>query len=466
MKPSISETPARWLPLLFFTVIGVIFVLHMAAYVDPDLFFHIKEGEKLVVLGRFPVLEEFSFTAAGKEMVATEWLADAGSFLIFRAAGYPGLVLFHAVLFLAALAVLFRFMRDDLPPSMRFLLVALAAFGLMNFIAVRVHAFTILFMSLYLFAIRLWEDGRRWVPWAMAAGLLVWVNIHGGFMLGWVTLGLVCLLEFKNTKRLVALAPWGLGTALCCVHPNGMTALLYPIWFMAMPPAGRSMILEWKPLDCSHPSSIPYLVMIGALCWVGIGAQRRAFPWALLTLMLLALGLRGRKLLPIFTLSAAASLSLTLRQSVLKPWQGRLCVTATAAILLAMGFLERKAPSSPNWRDWESGYPRAAAEFVSSRHPDARIFHPYTWGGYLIYKLSPKTKVFIDGRLDPYWSLLPNDYTTIMECLPGWRDRLADWAIDVAVLPRTTRLAHALGADPRWRPVFDDANTVVFALQR
>ena len=434
----------------------------MFSHVDPDLFFHIKEGEKLIRQGRFPVVEEFSFTVPGKAMVATEWLADVEMYLVFSACGYAGLVVFHTLLLLAALAVLWRFLRDDVAPPMRYLFLSMAAFAFLNFVAVRVHAFTIFFLSLYLFWARLWDEGRRWAPWAMAGGLLVWVNLHGGFMLGWVLLGLVCLLRFKETLKSADLAPWAAGTLLCLVHPNGATAFVYPIWFMALPPVGRSLILEWKPLDFTQLSASPYLLIIGGLCWAGLGVQRRKFPWAALTLVLLVLALRSRKLLPLFSVTALATLGLRLRGTSLKARQGRFCAAGALGFLLAMSWLEWGLARARPWRDWEGGYPRAAVEFFNARYAGRRLFHFYDWGGYLIYKLAPKTKVFIDGRLDPYWALLAGNYTDIIEARPLWKELLDAYAIEAALLPPTTRLAHALNEDSRWRAVYGDDKAVLF----
>lgn len=443
-------------------VLGIIFSIHMFAHVDPDLFFHIKEGEKLLLAGRFPLTEEFSFTAAGKAMVATEWLAQAQMYLVEKAFGYTGLVMVYTLLFLASLAVLFYFLRDEVDPPLLYLLVSLAAFSFLNFVAVRVHAFSILFVSIYLLWAKLWEQGRPWASWAMAAGLLLWVNMHGGFMLGWVILGLVCLRSFQETRSLFALAPWAVGTLLCFIHPNGATAFVYPLWFMALPPPGRAMILEWKPLDFGHPSALPYLLLLAGLCWVGLASLRRKFPWGWLTLLLLILSLRSRKLLPFFSLAAAMTLGLQLSSVRLTLWPRRFCLTAVLAALLAMGFLEKNFSRRQPWRDWESSYPKDAVAFLASRYPGLRLFHPYHWGGYLIYKLAPHTPVFIDGRLDPYWSLLAGEYDDVMETRAGWKKILDDYGIEAALLPPTARPAHALNEESSWRAVYVDAKAVLF----
>lgn len=449
------------LPASFFAFLGLLFSLHMFAHVDPDLFFHIKEGEKLIEQGRFPLTEEFSFTAPGKAMVATEWLAHAEIYSIFQAFGYSGLVFVHTLLFLAALVVLFHFLKGDVPEPTRYFLVSLAAFALLNFVAVRAHVFTILFMSLFLLWIRRWEEGKRWAPWAMAGSLLFWVNVHGGFMAGWGMLLLVCLLSFKQSRKTSDLAPIALGTFLCFLHPNGPTAFVYPLWFMVLPPDGRSIILEWMPLDFAQASATPYLLILGVLCLVGLGGLRRKFPWAALTLGLLLLSLRGRKLLPLFSLTAIAALGLSLRQTALKKWQTRLSAVGAVAVLLALSALEVGFARGKPWRDWEGAYPKAAAEFFAGHYAGRRLFHDYSWGCYLIYKLAPATKVFIDGRLDPYWSLL-GDYSVMMEGRPGWRALLDSWAIEAALVSPNTPLAQLLGEDRRWRSVYRDPKAVLY----
>ncbi len=449
------------LPACFFAFIGLLFSLHMFAHVDPDLFFHIKEGEKLIEQGRFPLTEEFSFTAPGKAMVATEWLADAEIYPIFRAFGYGGLVFVHTLLFLAALIVLFHFLKGDVPEPVRYLLVSLAAFALINFVAVRAHVFTILFWALSLLWIKRWEEGRRWAPWAMAVSLLFWVNVHGGFMAGWTVLGAVCLLSFRHSRKAADLAPWALGTFLCFLHPNGPTAFVYPVWFMVLPPAGRSIILEWMPLDFSELSATPYLLILAALCLVGVGALRRKFPWAALTLVLLLLAIRGRKLLPLFSFTAIAALGLSLRQAPLKKWQVRLCAAGALAVLLALSALEAGFARGKPWRDWEGSYPKVAAEFFAGHYAGRRLFHDYSWGCYLIYKLAPNTKVFVDGRLDPYWPIL-GEYSVIMEGRPGWQALLDGWAIEAVLVSPGVALARLLQDDRRWQNVYSDPKAVLF----
>ena len=445
---------------------AALFCARMLVHVDPDLFFHLKEGGRVLSEGRLPLVEDYSYTRAGKAMVATEWLSGAAFAGLFRAGGYPAVAAFNALLLVAALWLMTRVWDDVAPPEpLGALLAALAAFAFLNFALAKVQNFTFFFFALFLYWARLWERGRRWVPWAMAAALLPWVNLHGGFLLGWVLLAGVCGRDFLETRRPRALTPWALGTFACFLHPNGATAFVYPIWFFFAAPAGRGLILEWRPLGPAW-SAAPYALLLAGFLAARTDRLRSRFPWAALVFVFLVLGLRTRKMLPFFALGAGAAMGLAWARASLGRRGERLCLAGAAALLLAIGAVEAGearalAPLGPV-SDMEREFPRVAAEKVAALYPGRRLFHPYDWGGYLVYKVAPGVPVFIDGRLDPYWTLL-GDYETLIHAAPGWRDLAARYGVETALLPAGSPLAKALDADPEWKAVGTDGRAKVYA---
>ncbi|MCX5795268.1 MAG: hypothetical protein NTY77_07240 [Elusimicrobia bacterium] len=456
------DVRSRLLAAAFLALLGALAALKMGRSVDNDLFWQLKDGERVVLQRHLPVVEEYSFTAQGRSMVAIEWGAEAVSYLVFRLGGYGALVLFNTVIFMAVFALLLALLHRHLPLMESLCLLCLAAFALLNFYAVRAQNWTFLLFALFLYWAALWEDGAAWVPWAMAAVLLPWANMHGGFMVGVFILALLCLRRAWETRRLAALAPLGLGLLLCCAHPNGVTALVYPLWFMAAPPPGRAMITEWKPVDFADKTASPYLLILAFLLWLGLGSAGARFPWAVLTLALAVLALRGRKLLPEFTMAALASLAFQFADAH-RQHARRALWAAAALALAATGWVVLSGPRPRSFGDWEQGYPRAAAELIASRYPGRRVFHDYDWGGYLIYKLYPRNKVFIDGRLDPYWSLLPGDYAALIAARPGWRKLLDEYGITLALLKPSDQLCWELSHDPAWKTVSGDGRSVLLA---
>lgn len=445
----------------FLALLAALAGLKMCQDVDHDLFWQLKDGERIVLQHRLPVVEDYSFTSAGKPMVATAWLAETVHYLVFRAAGYGGLVVFNACLFAAIFALMLGLARRRLGQIESFCLVSLAAFAFLNFYGVRSQNWTFLFTALFLYWAALWEDGRRWVPWAMAAIMLPWANLHGGFMVGWAILALVCGRQAWQTRHLSDLAPLGLGTMLCCVHPNGTNAFVYPIWFMAAPPPGRGMILEWRPVSFGEASAAPYLLILLLLLWLGLDAQPGRFPWGGLTLALTILAFRGRKLLPEFAMAAIASLGLKFQSAGTK-FSRRLLLPAGAVSLGVTCWLVISWSGDASL-DMERAFPREAVRIIAERYPGARVFNNYDWGGYLLYKLYPRNRVFIDGRLDPYWTLLPGDYETVKDEKPGWQKLLDEYQISVVLLRPTDRLGEGLSRDPQWKLVYVDSRSALFS---
>ena len=445
---------------------AALFFARMLARVSPDLFFHLKEGGRVLTEGRLPLVEEYSYTRAGKEMVATEWLSGAAFAALFRAGGYAAVAAFSTLLISAALWLMTRAWDEAGPPEpLRALIAALAAFAFLNFALAKVQNFTFFFFALFLYWARLWERGRRWTPWAMAAALVPWVNLHGGFLLGWVLLGGVCGRDFLETRRLRALAPWALGTFACFIHPNGATAFVYPIWFFFAAPAGRSLILEWMPLGPAW-SATPYALLLALFLAARTDRLRGRFPWAALVFVFLVMGLRTRKMLPFFTLGAGAAMGLAWTRATLGRVRSSACLAGALAFLLAIGAVETGearalAPLGPV-SDIEREFPRVAAEKDAALYPGRRLFHPYNWGGYLLYKIAPGVPVFIDGRLDPYWTLL-DDYEVLISAAPGWERLAAAYGVETALLPEGSPLAKALDASPNWKAVGTDGRAKLFA---
>jgi hypothetical protein len=455
--PGRPEGGGRLLAAVFLALLGALAFLKMVQEVDNDLFWQIKDGERIVLQGHLPTVEEYSFTAPGKPMVAIEWGAAAACYLAFRLGGYCALVTFNTVLFVAAFALLLALLRRRLPLLESLCLVSLAAFAFLTHLAVRAQNWTFLFTALFLYWAALWEEGAQWVPWTMAGVLLAWVNLHGGFILGLAILALLCLRHAWLSRRPAALGPLGLGALCCCAHPNGVEGLLFPFWAIGASSPFFRLVHEFNPVDFADKTSSSFLLILVFLLWLGVEDKDRRFPWAWLTLALTVLSLRSRKFVPEFALAAAASLAF---KGGRKATRAALCGAAVLA-LSVMGWVVLNRPwPSPFW-DWEHNFPKAAVELIASRYPDRRIFNEYDWGGYLIYKLYPHDRVFIDGRFVPYLSLLPDAYMPMMAARPGWQRALDDYGITVALLRPMEPLCAELSRLPAWKTVYADGGSVL-----
>jgi hypothetical protein len=85
------------------------------------------------------------------------------------------------------------------------------------------------------------------------------------------------------------------------------------------------------------------------------------------------------------------------------------------------------------------------------------MFNEFNWGGYLLYRLWPEQKVFIDSQSDFYGESLTREAASIEEGEPGWESALSGFEIDRIVVPRTAGLVPAALASHHWALAYEDA---------
>ena len=68
---------------------------------------------------------------------------------------------------------------------------------------------------------------------------------------------------------------------------------------------------------------------------------------------------------------------------------------------------------------------------------DQPIFAPDSWGGYLIYRLYPENRVFVDDRHDFYGVDFLRDYLKAIRLTPDWdkflNEKHVNWALQRAI---------------------------------
>jgi hypothetical protein len=106
-------------------------------------------------------------------------------------------------------------------------------------------------------------------------------------------------------------------------------------------------------------------------------------------------------------------------------------------------------------------YPSAAVATLR-QDASARIFTNDEWGDYLIWRLYPQHRVFVDGRSDFYGDKFDDQYLDVMQVKFGWEQTLARFGVNTILLPPDAPLTGALKESSRWRAVYDDGVALVF----
>ncbi len=505
--------------LLQVVLLSGIFVLNFFEETDPDFWWHLATGRFIVESATLPRTDIFSYTAAGQAWIAHEWLAEIAMFQLYRAGGYLTLVVVFASLITVAYATVFRTLRlfGTGVAASTLITAWMAAMSVASW-NVRPQAFSYLFFALYLHVLvrsRLRHDRTVWL---IPAIMIVWANLHAGYVMGLLLVGLFAAGEAVNrwTVRRVgtggSAGPYGdeapslrryalvlaATVAATAVNPQGISLLLYPFQYAGTQNASMKFITEWQSPNFHN---YYFFVFGAAMLLLMLGPARRRQDWALaLPLMAMtAMALQSIRVITFFAIAAAPYIWLRLglgdgtsggvgdeeggRRGGSEPRTqnpepvGAHCMRPSAApstqhararrhssrvnwFLLAVCLTIMAVPIAVSDRSQvraeprTAGYPVEGVRYLQQAGLTGNLFNTYHWGGYLDWIFYPDRKVFVDGRADVYGDRLVEEYITAYEGKAGWRQVLEEHDIGVVLTEKESRLATLLAATGEWNESF------------
>jgi hypothetical protein len=466
------STSRLFLAVLFIGLFG------MAArnVTDPDIWWHLRTGQYIAEHKSVPHTDPFSCTRAGQPWVAHEWLTEVLLYQIQHIAGWGGLI----VIFAAVLATTFFLLYLRCGPA-RYVAGISTLFGAWATApvwGVRPQVLSLLFTSLWLLLLERSESNSKLLWWTLPLTLL-WVNLHAGFALG-LTLSALFLAGnwiermFRSssaqderhfrTSALILL----LDLLVVPLNPNGIRLFSYPIETLRST-AMQKYIEEWAAPNFHRAEYWPFLILLLSLIATFSRSRRPVRPRdQLLLLVSLYAGLSSMRMTPLFVLIAIPLVARRLGNWPRISSDGRQPQTArrllNAAILLAMvGFtvihtsrVLRRQPQIEM-----EHFPVRAANFLQAHPAAGPLFNAYNWGGYLIWKLYPSTRVFIDGRADLYENQILDQFADTYQFSDDWRQTLHQWGIRTVFVPRDSPLATGLLSQPGWTVSYEDEQALV-----
>jgi len=451
-----------------------------------DLWWHLAAGRELFAQGAVPRTDTLSFTCSGCPWLNHEWLWGAVAFALYRAEPF-----WLALAQLALLACTYALCFVVAHGSSRSLSAAVLACWLAAacngfFSDLRPHHVTP-WLALFLLATR----EQRWAAWSWPAVLVLWCNLHGGFVFGLGMLGLLLLVRSAQARSLRALR-WQWAALGACVLAIGLNPWGYRVLEFVLsyaPGPQRSLyaheINDFQPLGFELAElrftgffrywltfrgrylallllaacgalrlarRDPFLVLLGAISvLMALRAQRFV---ALSSLLLVPLAAHG-----ITLLSAALAARFTRRDEVGRPWLPAAALAALA--LAAFGDVRLLPRTFERWTQPNLG-PVAAVRYLAAWGAPLRVLSFETWAGQ-VSLLAPHLRVFFDGRANTvYGPELYADYLALMRGEPSLPQLLAKYRPDVVLVPRI-RIVDSLRALPQpWLLAYEDQLAQVF----
>jgi len=476
------------------TLAAVLGLAAMAVYrvsgavVDPDLWHEMALFRAALALGWLPLRDLFAYTPTVFPSVHHEWAAGAIGYAVARGLGGAGLVALRYALLFGLLAICWQVNRAR---QVRFAVVAPTAMLALllvdaGFSTVRAQMYSFVLLAALLYLLELDRRGHRtWIALWLAL-YVVWLNLHGGFLVG---VGLYFLhwletwLRGEPHRHLlfagIAMLP------LMLVTPYHVH---YPAYLFHALTTNRSHVPEWGSLGSAGGAgaigAYAASLLVLAYCVRSGGRRLRGLALVLATA---AYALTAQRMLPLYGIVWLCYVPSYLAPTPLgahlaRAWARRPLQLAfwVASILV---FSAAAWPAQP-WRARVPGerdprlatqhmiYPVGAVNYLAQHGFAGNVLVGFDWGSYLSWKLYPKVKVSMDSRFEvAYPPEVEAEQYAFFSGEPGWQ-RLLDAepyrATDLILAPRflASRIHEKLADLPGWQRVYRDKSFELFARDR
>jgi hypothetical protein len=319
--------------------------------------------------------------------------------------------------------------------------------------------------------------------------MLLWVNLHGGFLAGFILIGIYLFgnivkfitsqdLEKGIYKKKVKLL--GVITIacfiVCLINPIGYHILLFPFKLVSNKVIMNN-IDEFMSPNFHEPMPFKYFLLLMFVIF-SLSALKVNLIELLLILMFTNMSLYSVRYIPLFSIIAAPIL---LRQSrtLLDSSDGRIAnffrkrsenisiidssakgyLWPIAAIILVVLFVKA---GKIDFKFDEKVRPVAAVEFLKKEKLTGNMFDNDEFGDYIIYAAWPEYRVFFDGRSDMYGVDMLTEYIKVVDIKPGWNEVLKKYDISWIIYNANSALSLFLMERDDWQLIYADKVANIF----
>ncbi|MHB9156124.1 MAG: hypothetical protein ACYC5N_10650, partial [Endomicrobiales bacterium] len=297
---------------------------------------------------------------------------------------------------------------------------------------------------------------------------VVWVNMHGPAALAGLGLAGIYAVFSRGMRPFLRAYLLAATAVALFVNPNSYRVLSYLYTFFHE--GFNRLILEHQP-PAFAVAYIPYFILL-ALAVIALPLRgKKELPETLVLAVACAASLAAVRNIPLFAVLAAplaaerfSGWRKTHFPSPLCPFRSVPAALAGAVLFSSFYFagaqLDVLKKYAPGIGDGHRS--RHAARFLAESGIRGRLFNDYDFGGYLIRKLYPGNRVFVDGRLVEYGARF------VEKSFYYWKPEIWDelegtYGFTVAVIPQESYYAASyLDRREDWVLVYWDDGALVY----
>ncbi|MGD8893039.1 MAG: hypothetical protein PVJ20_12275 [Desulfobacterales bacterium] len=459
---------------------------------DGDTGYHIRTGEYILDTLSIPKHDIFSFLSPPLSWTAHEWLSEVIMAMVHRSFGLNGIVIFFSFIISLVYYLLFKILRknDGDIVLIAFIVILVLTASKIHWLA-RPHIFSLLLMTIWYYLLDEYQYNHKNYLYFFPPIMLLWVNLHGGFLTGFILLGIYLFgntvkfikskeSERNNYKKKIRLL--GLITIacllVCLINPYGYHILLFPFKLVSNKFI-MDNIREFMAPNFHKLSVKPFEIILLLIFVVLVFSKKRLNIIELSIILLFThMSLYSARYIPLFSILVAPIL---LRQlsAILEKSDGKFAkfikkrsdnisqidsrtrgyLWPVAAVIVVAIFV--KANKIDFMFD-PKAKPVAAVEFLKKENIQGNMFDNDEFGDYIIYAAWPQYKVFFDGRNDMYGAERLKEYFKVARIKPGWDKVLNKYNIKWVIYNANSHLSMFLMERDDWMLIYADKVANIF----
>ena len=474
--------------LLLGGVLTVTLVLFIGVEQDPDFWWHLRVGRWMVEHGQLPAQDLFTYTVPSHVWTDHEYLTEILMWLTYSTLGLTALCVAFGLLTWAGFWLIYMQVRRQ-PFVFVGVGLAIAAVAGSPIWGPRAQMITFALSCLELYWLQGYLAGRSRAISFLPLLMILWANLHGGWVIGFVWLGVALtaeLLSWASDRGNAAhrmhvrrLAVIGLASAVAvAATPHFLSLYPYPFQTQGSE-AQQRLIVEWASPNFHDLFLRPFEAMVFIVI-AGFALRRPTLYQFLLTSIALFLALQSVRNVALFVAATAPVMITTYGEwwrefAAARRWTyhvppRRLFAVITAIVLILIALIttvrvaNNVSPAHQESTDTGS-YPVAAADWLAA-HPEVgtRMYNQYGWGGYLANRFYPdeNRRVFIFGEAALMGDQLLNEYQDVQTLRPDWKQVLDKYGVDYIVYNKGAALSNVLATQPEWTLVYQDPVAVIY----
>jgi hypothetical protein len=474
---------------------------------DPDLFGYLAYGRLFVQGGGVTTTDPFAYTSQGFHWVPFEYIAQILLWTSYDHFGPLGLIGLKCLVGGAAIYFLYVAVRTASDDPIVWVPVFLLSTAVVSrFFLFRPQLFTFALFALFVSCLFGFLTRRGGPLWILPPAMLLWANLHGGFVAGLGAIGLAVLLRicgnlnaagsgprsaFEGTRPLL----WTLAAcaAASFVNPQGARLWLYVLREISHD-TNRRYVAEWGPVSFRGDVWSATALTLSAVTLVGLGwlaarGERRLdaeessrllfriqpWQWVVSCGPLVAMAYGSVRHVPIATIWAApviALLASAVKSSKAGPVFRGLWAAFASFAVASIGLTVAYVIANPRpviatgGRVLGSKHPCRAVAFIRGNGLAGNLYTPLWWGSYITWELYPAIRVSMDGRnisLFPDGMVAENLRFYSRDVSASDLDVPLRYNTDLLLVPSDSAVLGLARTDPRWQPLYADDDSALFA---